>query len=143
MTNIIEGLSNLTMMPNEDIRDLLNRITDTMVIIRKLQHLPKQSHGTAAQPQQRRSLQQPKNTRIKGSAMRCNSSRCNCSGQLYSTNLNVVAQKDHTRITLEAMYNMATMKQRESSYMKVAAVETTDKPKSEENDVAAFQQRQN
>jgi hypothetical protein len=38
---IIEGLSNLTMKPTETTGDLLNRVTDTIVIFREFHSLPK------------------------------------------------------------------------------------------------------
>jgi hypothetical protein len=56
---------------------------------------------------------------------------------------NVVAQKEHTRIMLEEMYDVTTTQQRERNFRKVFTVDTADEAKTEENDVATFQCQQN
>jgi len=62
---IMEGLSNLTTNPNEDTRDLINRITDIMVI-RELCQLPQQGANPASWPKGRLAgwLQQAKDKTV-------------------------------------------------------------------------------
>jgi hypothetical protein len=98
---IIKGLSNLARKPTESTGDLLNRVTDTMVIIRESYEAFQNKIKAPLNDANGRYLSATA-TKFFWAALLCEI-------------CNVVTQKDQTTITLDDMYRIATMVQRESS----------------------------
>lgn len=131
----MKGLSNLAMKPNEDMRDLINRITDTMVII-------KESYSNYQ-------------NKVLCPHHDLNGGWLDATGEKYKSDTvnnlmnflkmqlfraahpndirNVVLQKDPDTITLAQMYGIATTTQRESTFKKISAIENTDETNLEDN----------
>jgi hypothetical protein len=129
---INEGLSNLIMKSMEDTHNLLNRIMDTMVIIKESYNkYQKRSHhhnmsilGTL--------MPLLKNARMKWSTMDeavnnvMQFLKCSYSGQNFLTSYAMQRLKRTTRvITMDKMYDVTMTQQRESNFRKVSTIDTT------------------
>jgi hypothetical protein len=154
---IIDGLSNLAMGPNETTGELLARITNTMVIIKesytaydnKVLEPPTDAHGLGQV-----GLLEPTATQWKNDTV--NNMLHFFKMQLFRASLpgdlrKAVAQHDQTTIMLDDMYQVATDTQRESgakTSKTVSAIQDNSQSEVEddekvEDEVTAFQSRRN
>jgi hypothetical protein len=154
---IIDGLSNLAMGPNETTGELLARISNTMVFIKesyaaydnKVPEPPTDAHGLG-----RVGLLETMATQWKNDTV--NNMLQFFKMQLFRASLprdlrKAVVQHDQNTITLDDMYQMATDTQRESgtkATKPVAAIQDNSQSEAEDEDetedeVAAIQNKQN
>ncbi len=153
---IIDGLSNLAIGPNETTGELLARITNTMVIKEsyaaydnKVPEPPTDAHGLGHEGLLENTATQWKNDTVNNMLQffKMQLFRASLPGDLKKA----VAQHDQTTITLDDMYQVATDTQRESgakTSKPVAAIQDDSQSEVEddeevEDEVAAFQNRQN
>jgi hypothetical protein len=154
---IIDGLSNLAMGPNETTGELLARITNTMVIIKesyaaydnKVPEPPTDAHGLGRVGLLENMASQWKNDTVNNMLQffKMQLFRASLPGDLRKA----VAQHDQTMITLDDMYQVATDTQRESgskTSKSVSAIQDDSQSEVEEDEeieeeVAAFQNRRN
>ncbi len=154
---IIDGLSNWAMGPNETTGELLARITNTMVIIKesyaaydnKVPEPPTNAHGLGQVGLLENTATQWKNDTVNNMLQffKMQLFRASLPGDLRKA----VAQHDQTTITLDDMYQVANDTQRESGFKAskpVSAIQDDSQSEDEdeeevEDEVAAFQNKQN
>ncbi len=151
---IINGLSNLAMGPNETTGELLARITNTMVIIKesyaaydnKVPEPPTDAHGLGQVGLLETTATQWKNDTVNNMLQffKMQLFRASLPGDLRKA----MAQHDQTTITLDDMYQVATDTQRESgakTSKPISAIQDDSQCEVEEfeDEVAAFQNRRN
>jgi hypothetical protein len=144
---IIEGLSNRTMKLMETNWDLLNRVTDMVVIIKE---------SYAAYLNKVQALLNNANCRyLTATAEKFKNDAVNNAMQFFKIQLflaalpeelhNVVPQRDQTTITLDDMYCISTTTQRESNSKvpkAVTAVKVDEESENDDENIAAFQRKQ-
>jgi len=143
---IIDGLSNLAMKANETTRELLTRVTQTMVVI-------KESYNTY-----QNKVELPNEDLNGGVSTNFNTAYVNdhtanimnvfkmnmLLAALPSEIRHAVVQQNQNELTLDWMYDVATMQQREITETKrIMAIGTNYEPEHEESKNVAFQRRQN
>jgi hypothetical protein len=135
---IIEGLSNLAIKHGKTLRELINRITKMMVIIKEsykeyqdkvLQLHSDVNRGVATNTA---STYLADHTTNPINVFKMNMFRVALPAEIR----NIFSQQDQIEITLMRMYNIATMQQRES----IKREENYD-PETEEAEVATFQKK--
>jgi hypothetical protein len=154
---IIDGLSNLAMGPNETTGELLARITNLMVIIKesyaaydnKVPEPPTDAHGLGHVGLLENTATQWKNDTVNNMLQffKMQLFRASLPGDLRKD----MAQHDQTTISLDDMYQVATDTQRESGLKAskpVSAIQDDSQSEDEDNEeiedkVAAFQNKRN
>jgi hypothetical protein len=155
--DIIDGLSNLAMGPNETTGELLARITNTMVIIKesylayenKIPEPPTDAQGLRQVGLLEATVTQWKNNTVNNMLqfLKMQLFRASLPGDLRKA----IAQHDQNTITLDDMYQVATDTQRESgpkALQPVSAINDDSQSETEEDEeaddeVAAFQNKRN
>jgi hypothetical protein len=140
---IIDGLSNLAMGPNQTTGELLARITNTMVIImesyaaydNKFPEPPTDAHGLGQVGLLENTATQWKNDMVNNMLQffKMQLFRASLTGDLRKA----MAQHDQTMITLDDMYQVATNTQREyglKASKSVSAIQDDSQSKDEDDE---------
>jgi len=141
---IMEGLSNLAMKPGESTRELLARITNTMVIIKDSYASYKNKPAAPAHHDFNNGFTMPVCRQWRDEAL--NNAQRFLKMQLFRAALlpelwKVVAQRNPNTMTFDDMYQIATDTQREAGPKIIQAVTAVNPENEEDDEVAAFQRK--